>query len=139
MSKATFDASEYPKGFAGFWDSLRARKISFPCCQSCGEVHWYPMALCPHCYSDKLGWRAIAGEGSLYSWTTVLRTMSPDMPAPYTVALVEFAEVPGVRLISNVIEVAPEKLSFGMRLEPVFVVEAEEMPLVRFRPSSGMS
>lgn len=127
----------YPAGFAGFWDSLRQGKISFPQCQDCGEVHWYPMSRCPHCYSEKLGWRVIAGEGTLYSWTTVLRTMSPEKPAPYTVGLVEFDEVPGVRLITNLIDAAPETLEFGMRLAPAFIIEAYAMPLVHFRPAAG--
>ena len=135
MQASKHDASLYPAGFAGFWDSLRNGKISFPQCQDCGKVHWYPMSRCPHCYSEKLGWQAIAGEATLYSWTTVLRTMSADKPAPYTVGLVEFEEVPGVRLITNVIDAAPETLEFGMRLAPAFIIEADAMPLVHFRPA----
>ena len=78
MSSKPFDAADYPKGFAGFWDGLRAKTIRFPHCRACGKVHWYPMARCPHCYSDDLDWQAVSGAGTLYSWTTVLRTMSPD-------------------------------------------------------------
>lgn len=136
MVTSRHDASAYPAGFAGFWESLRRQKISFPECQDCGKVHWYPMSRCPHCYGERLGWREIAGNATLWSWTTVLRTMSADKPAPYTVGLVEFEEVPGVRLITNVIDAAPESLEFGMHLDPVFILEPDAMPLVRFRPAA---
>jgi uncharacterized OB-fold protein len=136
MPASTHDASLFPAGFAGFWDSLRKGKISFPKCEDCGEVHWYPMTRCPHCYSERLGWQAVSGEGTLYSWTTVLRTMSADKPAPYTVGLVEFAELPGVRLVTNVIDADPETLQFGMKVAPVFVIEPDAMPLVHFRPAA---
>jgi uncharacterized OB-fold protein len=116
------DAS-FPEEFAGFWNGLREGRIRFPRCRACGRTHWYPMQRCPFCYSVDLEWHAVSGAATLYTWTVVRRTFAPDFPAPYIVGLVEFPEVPGTRLITNIVDVDPASLDFGMPLEPVFVVE----------------
>ena len=139
MSKAGLlppDAVEYPAGFRAFWSALRDGYVAFPHCRRCDKLHWYPMALCPHCYSSDLDAASVSGEGTLYSWTTVLRSFASDMPAPYTVGLVEFPECPGIRLITNIVDCEPNSLRFGMRVSPVFIDnKEEELPRVVFRPS----
>ena len=37
-----------------FWDGCAAGKLMVPKCGDCGKSHWYPLGLCPHCFSDKL-------------------------------------------------------------------------------------
>lgn len=127
----------FPEQFQGFWRSLERNRISFPRCEDCGKVHWYPMPRCPHCLSDRLGWRAVEGGATLYSWTVVRRSFSPEFTAPYVVGLVEFAEVPGTRLITNIVDAPEDALSVGMALTPIFLTTDRDVPAVHFRPAGA--
>lgn len=131
------ERADFPEQFQGFWRSLKRERISFPQCDECGKVHWYPMARCPHCLSDRLGWREVDGETSLYSWTVVRRSFSPEFTAPYVIGLVEFAEIPGTRLITNIVDASDDSLSFGMLLTPVFLTADRDLPVVHFRPAGA--
>jgi uncharacterized OB-fold protein len=137
--KSATAEADFPAEFAGFWSGLRERRISFPRCSDCGKVHWYPMQRCPFCHGAALEWMPVAGKASLYTWTVVRRSFSPDFPAPYVVGLVEFAEVPGTRLVTNIVGADPGLLRIGMTLEPVFAIDGNALPSVRFRPSQKKS
>ena len=51
---------------------------------------------------------------------------------PYVVALVEFADAPGVRLVTNIVDSQQEGLRIGQPVEPVFRLE-DGRPIVEFR------
>ena len=124
--------------FAPYFDGLRRRLISFPCCRACGRTHWYPMKRCPYCYGQAFAWNPIAGPGRLYSWTVVRRGFSRASPTPpYIVGLVEFDEVPGVRLITNIVDCDPADLTIDAAVRPVFSDPADVAPTVRFRLAGG--
>jgi uncharacterized OB-fold protein len=129
----------YPAEFHPFWEGLRAGRISFPKCRSCGRTHWYPMKRCPHCLATEFDWLPVSGRGRLHSWTVVRRAFSADQAdkVPYVVGLVEFDEVPGTRLITNIVGTDPQALAVDMPLEPVFADDGTAPPTVRFRPAPG--
>jgi uncharacterized OB-fold protein len=120
--------------FRPFFEGLRSKQIRFPKCCRCHRVHWYPMKLCPHCLGAEFEWPAISGAGRLYSWTVVRRPFSADYAekVPYIVGLVSFDEVPGTRLISNIIECRPEELTVDAPLTPAFDDGGDGPPTVRF-------
>ncbi len=107
--------------FAGFFEAARREQLAFPRCTACGSFHWYPMKACPHCRSRDIAWQPVAGEGAVFSWTTVRHAFDPAYKdrLPYIVALVEFADAPGIRLVTNV-EADPDALSIGDAVRPVF-------------------
>ena len=107
---------------AGFAEGLKAGRLSFPCCRDCGKFHWYPMPLCPHCRSAAIEWRAVGGRGRVYSFTVVRHAFEEKWrhALPYVVALVEFADAPGVRLITNLIDIDPADVRIGLAVDPVF-------------------
>jgi hypothetical protein len=123
--------------FAGFFDNARAGKLAFPKCKACGQFHWYPMPRCPHCQSTDVQWQAISGRGELYSFTSVTHAFDPSRrdSLPYTVGLVTFADAPGVRLITNIIDAPAEALRLGMAVDPVFPARDDGGGLVFFRPA----
>jgi uncharacterized OB-fold protein len=131
--------AKYPAEFRQFWNGLREGKISFPQCTECGHTHWYPMKLCPHCLGGDFAWHSVSGTGTLYSWTVVRRAFSAEQAGsvPYVVGLVAFEEVPGTRLITNIIGCDIEELTIDMVVEPVFSDDATAPPTVRFRPARG--
>lgn len=126
---------DHPPEFAGFFEAARGGRLAFPRCESCGRFHWYPMKACPHCRSRDIAWRPVAGNGEIFSWTVVRHAFDPAYRdrLPYVIALVEFADAPGIRLVTNIEEADPESLRIGMQVRPVFRQDG----LVSFRPQQG--
>jgi uncharacterized OB-fold protein len=55
------------------------------------------------------------------------------VPVPYTLALVTIDEQDDVRLVTNIVECAPEEVRFGMPVEVVFEPH-EDLWVPLFRP-----
>jgi uncharacterized OB-fold protein len=127
--------NDTPTEFAGFLDAARADKLAFPRCSSCGRFHWYPMPLCPHCQSDCVSWEPVAGPGEIFSFTEVRHAFDKGRIGylPYVVGLVTFADAPGVRLITNIIDAMPADLRIGQKVLPVFSSDDTGAILVHFR------
>jgi uncharacterized OB-fold protein len=135
----TNGASLRPAEFEGFLANARKRRLAFPRCKACGRFHWYPMPRCPHCRSAEIAWQPIAGRGEVFSYTIVRHAFDKSRRdrLPYTVALITFADAPGVRFITNIVEADAVKLAIGDAVEPVFPVGEAEAPVVLFRPVRG--
>ncbi len=129
------DAASTPE-FQPFFEHLRAGRLAFPFCRDCGQGHWYPMPLCPHCQSAEIAWRPVEGPGEVFTWTVVRHAFDPALAdrLPYVVALVVFAEAPGVRLLTNLIEVEADAIAIGMAVAPVFPVPDLAAPRLCFQP-----
>ena len=46
---------------APFFAAARDGRFVLPWCDDCGRTHWYPRAVCPHCFSVRLSWRPASG------------------------------------------------------------------------------
>ncbi|MBT5083232.1 MAG: hypothetical protein HOK21_05155 [Rhodospirillaceae bacterium] len=121
--------------FMPFWNAVDAGHLSFPVCRTCDRFHWYPLNLCPYCRGQDIAWSEVSGPGELYSWTVVRHAFDPEFwdQIPYIVALVVFPDAPGIRLVTNLIDVAPEKLSFGIAVTPAFDARNAADDPLRFR------
>jgi uncharacterized OB-fold protein len=139
MTDAPFSIETISPQFRPFFEGLARGRISFPRCSACSRFHWYPLHSCPHCGSQEIHWREIDGRGTLYSWTTVHHSFGTEPPRalPYTVGLVEFAEAPGVRLITNIVGVSTDLLSENMPLIPL--IDLTPQPTVTFKPVQEVS
>jgi len=144
MSEASVGPVSYQKEFAPFWRELAKHHLSFPYCASCDKFHWYPLKRCPFCLTEAIEWARISGDAQLYSWTIVHHRFDPDSgpDVPYIIALLEFPDAPGIRLVSNLLEVDAAELEVGMALVPSFKprpgpTEAGTHPGLSFRPAIG--
>lgn len=128
------DSRDLPE-HAGFAVHLRQGRLSFPFCTTCDRFHWYPKPLCPHCRSAAIEWRAIAGPGEIFSYTVVRHAFDETWKSelPYVVALVTFADAPGVRLVTNVVDVVPDLVGIGAAVEPIFPDADDAETRVQFR------
>lgn len=124
-----------------FFDGLKQHEVRFPRCESCGRFHWYPMPVCPHCRSSNLIWKKTSGSASLYAWTQVCHSFAPafDNRIPYIIGVLEFEDAPGVRLVTNIVEVALNDLHHGMRLKLGNVEGPIALPDLKFRPARPRS
>lgn len=141
MSQPTASQERAPE-FAGYFTGLAQGQLRFPRCAACTRFHWYPMRLCPHCQSPDIHWHRVSGRGTLFSWTTVRHPFDPKLATqvPYIVGLVTFADAPGIRLVTTIIDAPPGGLAIGLPVEPVFraglrfAAEVDEVTLC-FRPA----
>lgn len=77
-----------------------------------GAFVFYPRVTFPGTGETDLAWVEASGRGTVYASTTVRRR--PDEGGPYNVALIDLDE--GVRCMSRVEGIAPERVRIGMRV-----------------------
>ena len=116
-----------------FWAATADGRLLLRRCHDCGSAIWYPRPICPFCHSTETGWSEASGLGSIYSFTVVRRSAGAFAGAvPYVLAYVELAE--GPRMMTNIVEADPERLSVGQEVELVFHMTNSPIALPRFRP-----
>ena len=116
---------------APFWAGTRAGKLLVQLCRSCGKHQFYPRLACAKCFGE-VDWVEASGMGRVYSFTVVHRAPSEALQArvPYVVALIDLDE--GVRMMSMLKDVAPEKVTIGMSVRVVFERASDEITLPHF-------
>lgn len=119
-------------GSKPFWDATREHRLSIPRCNSCGEHHFYPRELCPHCHSDDLEWKDVSGMGEIYSYTIARRPAGPVYAddVPYIIAMIKLDE--GPRLLTNIITDDVESIAIGNRVKVKFDDVTPEVTLAKF-------
>ena len=119
----------------GFWEACRRHELYVQRCRACGNKRYYPRAVCPFCLSDDTEWLRCTGTGSVYTFTVTHQNQAPGFrdELPYVMAYVELDE--GLRMLTNIVECAPDAVRIGMRVEVVFDDVTPEFSLPKFRPT----
>lgn len=119
---------------APFFDGAREGRLMLQHCPSCGRWSFPVRERCPHCFAAGLSWRAASGLGTVYTFTIMHQVMNPGFASsvPYNVSQIDLDE--GVRMISNVVGIANDKLQPGMRVEAVFEAVSDTVTMPKFRP-----
>ena len=112
-------------GLSVFWSGCQQRRLLIPHCQACGRAHWYPRAICPHCFSRDLDWREAKGEGVIYSFSAV-----PRGEPPYVIAYVTLAE--GPTMLTNIMGADAATLEIGQAVRLHFADSDGGPPLPVF-------
>ncbi len=116
---------------AGFWEGVQRRELVFQRCTECGLWVHPPRPACPRCRSFGKEWARSSGRGTIYGLVIYRQSPHPAFKAPYAVVLVEMEE--GVRMISNMVGIAPEEIRIGMPVEVVFEEVRQGLILPKFR------
>ena len=119
-----------------FWDGLADDEIRLQRCRDCASWVFYPRPRCSTCLSAALDWQPVSGRGRVYSFTIARQATHPAFAAevPQLLAIVELDE--GVRMTTTMVDVAPEDLSVGLAVAPVFDHGDDGVTLLRFRPAA---
>ena len=128
-SERTIPAPEANPETKPFWDAAAEGKLLIKRCRACGEAHYYPRALCPHCFSAETAWQEAKGEGTIYSYSVVRR----GAPVPYAIAYVTLAE--GVTMMSNIVDCDLDAIRIGQRVKVVFKPTDGGPPVPMFTPA----
>jgi uncharacterized OB-fold protein len=121
---------------APFFEAARAGELRLQRCNGCATWLYPVRARCPECGGTDIGWAPASGRGRLYSHGLLRRAYHPRHRdrLPIVLAVVDLEE--GVRISSNLIDVAPEDVRAGMRVQVAF----EELPggaaVPVFRPAT---
>ena len=118
--------------FVRFWNGTRRGEIRVQACGHCHTPRWPPRSLCTVCHSIETEWVAASLTGTLHTWTVVMHQTMPGVEPPYVVGLVDLDEPAGIRLLGNVIAIAPQNLEIGMPLRAHFVKMSEHVTLVNW-------
>lgn len=120
-----------------FWQGCKEGKLVLPRCRDCNRFHYYPRAVCPHCWSRNLTWEELSGRGKLYSYVISHRP-APGFQeeTPYAIAVVELEE--GPRIMTNLtgVDQTPDALVLDMPMEITFEEVTEEVTMFKFRPAA---
>jgi hypothetical protein len=125
---------------AFFWRGAAAGELLVLRCAACGYLSHPPDVSCARCGAPALDPATMSGLGSVYSFTIVRQTFDPAFlpEVPYVVALVELDEQPGLVLLANIVEVAPDRVEIGMRVEVTFENRGDHV-VAQFRPSERVA
>lgn len=105
-----------------------AQQLEAAHCEACGHLFLPFGPVCPRCWSDRLGKRALSGLGEVATFTVYRQQYHPDFPPPYVIVLVALRE--GPRMISNIVDYAPGNVCVGMAVRVRFELRGDRwLPL----------
>ena len=106
------DDPKYIRNIRNIGMLLQKAELLIKQCDSCGEYHYYPRVLCPHCMSDKTKWIEAKGTGSIYTYSVMRRGV------PYAIAFVELDE--GPRMMTNIVDCDLDTVQINQKVKVVF-------------------
>jgi len=116
-----------------FYAHCKKHALHFQRCDDCQTFRHVPREMCAECGSWNWSWQPSSGRGRVFTWTVVARPMHPAFvdACPYAPVVVEMEE--GVRLLSDVVDVAPDALEIDMAVEVHYDDVTDEVTLPRFK------
>lgn len=111
-----------------FFDAAREGRLLLGRCTACGELHYYPRAVCPFCASERTDWVEAKGRGRIYSFSVMRRVASP-----YAIAYVTLEE--GVTMLTNLVDCDFERLRIGDAVRVVFKPAEGGQTIPMFTPA----
>ena len=121
---------------APFWDACRNRELRVQRCADCHAFRHPPVPVCAKCRSMHTDWVQVPGTGTVFSCTTAAHPTHPALKGapPYNISVVLLDGAGDVRLITNVMNIPPEQVAIGMRVQLQWDELSDGQLLPRFVP-----
>ncbi len=122
-----------------FWRATREHRLVAPRCTACGAFRMPPTPFCWQCRTQAVDWVELSGRGTVFTFNVTRQALVPFLrgAVPYVVAVIELEGAPGVRLISNVIDVDPALVKIGMPVRVAWDDIDDNVTIPRFVPADG--
>ena len=119
-----------------FWEGAKNGKLMLQYCKDTGQYQHYPRPVSIFTGSRNLEWRESSGKGTVYA-CTVIRVPGPGLDGrlPLSVVTVELDEK--VRILGNVLNVDPESVKIGQRVELAWDSLGDGVPYPAFNVVEG--
>ncbi len=128
------DLDRLPDYERGFWEGSRNRELRIQQCSGCKMFRHLPTPMCPQCHSLDYDWSKVSGRGVVYSFVVVRNPVHTAIrendQVPYNICLIELEEQEGLRVCSNVLNIAPEDIYIDMPVQVTFMPAADEPDVV---------
>lgn len=99
-----------------YWTGGADGKLMIAFCDDCSAAIHPPQVVCPKCLSGSVKPRAVAGTGTVYTYTVNHQAWMPGMAVPFVLAVVDVDGAPGVRVMGEVVGAAGQSVKIGQRM-----------------------
>lgn len=120
-----------------WWNAASEHRLVVQRCKKCGATQLPPSPVCSECRSNESDWQEVSGKGTVYTYTAVHRPMAANQELPFIIAVIALEDSGGVRMMSNLVEVAADDIEIGMPVEVVWENMSADLAVPRFRPAKG--
>ena len=117
-----------------FWQAAGDGQFVVEHCTGCDRYLFPPRGYCPGCGGRDLDEATPPGPGAIYSCTVNWNAWQPGMDVPFALALVEFPDAPGFRLLGRMHGVDVDDLTIGQTVEIAMVDGPGGVRVPGFRP-----
>ncbi|MCJ7671962.1 MAG: OB-fold domain-containing protein [Acidimicrobiia bacterium] len=119
-----------------YWTAGRDGELRFQRCNACKYFIHPPGVLCPKCHSKDLGVEAVSGRGEVHTFSINHQAWMPGLELPFVLAVVRLPEQADLRITTNIVNCAPDDVTFGMPVQVLFEAHTEdEVWIPLFEPS----
>jgi uncharacterized OB-fold protein len=121
-----------------FWDAALEGRLVAPQCTRCHTFVLPPQPFCFECQSQDFEWTELPGTGTIYSFTVVRHPLHPGLAdvVPYVSGVVDLdgTQGAGARMIVNIVDVDPETVEIGDKVQIRFDKVSDTYAVPRFVP-----
>ncbi|PLK24468.1 Zn-ribbon domain-containing OB-fold protein [Novosphingobium sp. TH158] len=103
-----------------FWTGGAEGKLQIVHCPDCGQYTHPPKEFCRHCQSENVAPKAMAGTGTVDTYTINYQPWMPDLEVPFIIARVRLDDAPDVILTTNVVNCPVDAIDFDDKVRVVF-------------------
>lgn len=120
---------------APYWAALEQEQLVIQRCTRCSHLQMYPRRNCVSCGGSELTFEPASGNGSLYSFTTVVKYPPSEFVGdlPYTLGIVRLAE--GPRMLARIVGATDDELRCDMSVK-LTTIRVNDTLLPAFEPTA---
>jgi uncharacterized OB-fold protein len=125
----------YTADAAFFWEAADRGELACERCSDCARLRHPPRPMCPYCRSTARETVRLGGRGRVLSWILPRHPAPIGFAEPPVVVLVALDE--GIRLVSNLEGVDPQRIAIGLQVEVDFAKTRGGHAVPVFRPAGS--
>lgn len=118
-----------------FWQGGASGRLLLHHCEDCARWFHPPAPICPRCGSRVVAPKQVSGSGKVATFTINHQAWTPELKEPYVVAIIELDAQSGLRLLSNIVGIAPEAVRVDLPVQVRFE-QHEDVWLPLFGPAA---
>lgn len=102
-----------------FWTGGHDGRLLIERCPACHRWQHPPTGRCEACGGAATPAPA-SGRGTVFTYTVNEHQFHPEVPPPYTIAIVELDEQADLRVVANIVGCEPAEVHIGLPVQVVF-------------------
>jgi acetyl-CoA acetyltransferase/uncharacterized OB-fold protein len=120
-----------------YWEACRDGRLAMLRCRACRWIVHPPRPVCSRCRARDVVLEDLSGRATVVTYTVNHQRWMPGLEVPYVIAVVELVEQRGLRLTTNLVNVAPDDVRIGMPVRVLFRKMTDEISLPIFEPDDS--